>query len=303
MGQGEGALMQERITEGWTGRGGAATLADFRTPVQLRGQTVSLHHAATEAAGPPLVLLHGMASSWRQWRRTMLRLGGEIPLAALDLPGFGDSASTRRPLAAGDFADAAEAWCRARGWPALSAVGHSFGGAVLVDWAARYPERFRSLALIAPAALFHPWYTAGYDFLRWPLLGPLLVAPVIWLISTRSLGVRFFGHIVSDIGGLSEDELDDLQWGCRRAREMRRALDYYRFPEVAEQLARIRRPTLVGWGTNDRVVPYTDAAFYAAHLPQGQLRTWEGCGHVPMLERREAFDALLREVWAAGGGA
>ena len=278
-------------------------LRQCKTPVTLHGKRLLMHHAATTDAEStaPLVLLHGMASSWRQWRTTMLRIGAELPIAALDLPGFGDSARPRRRLLAGDFADAAEAWCRVRGWPPLAAVGHSFGGAVLIDWAGRYPERFRSIGLVAPAAVFHHWYTSGYGFLRWPVLGPLLTAPALWLISTRTLGRRVFGHIATDLAAVAPDEMGDLQWGCRRAREMRRALDYYRFPNLTDHLGCIRCPVTVGWGTHDRVVPYSDAPAYMAHLPQARLQTWEACGHVPMLERRSAFDDLLREVWAASG--
>lgn len=274
-----------------------------RTPVDFRGERVLLHHATTagvpESAGP-LLLLHGMASSWRQWRTTMLRLGPEIPLAALDLPGFGDSGLTRQPLATEDFADVAEAWCRARGWPPLAAIGHSFGGAVLIDWASRYPERFRALGLLAPAAIFHDWYTAGWAFLRRPVLGPLVLPLFIWLISTQAVGRKVFGHIVSDFGLLQADEFGDLQWGCRHAREMRRALNYYHFKDLDAHLERIRCPVTIGWGTHDRVVPYSDAQVYAKHLPDARLLTWDGCGHVPMLERRDACDDLLRSVWTGG---
>ncbi len=287
------------------GSGGAVgrDWLDQRTPIELRGERVSLHHVTAPGPGgaPPLLLLHGMASSWRQWRTTLLRLGGEVPLCALDFPGFGGSDSTRRPLAGPDFVDACEAWCRRRGWPAISAVGHSFGGAVLVEWAGRHPERFRSLGLIAPASVFHPWYTAGYDFLRWPVLGPALVPLVIWLVSTRRVGRRVFAHIANDIGSLEPDEVRDLQWGCRAAREMRRALDYYRFPEAAEHLGRIRCPVLIAWGTHDRVVPFSDAAFYLGHLPDGHMESWTGCGHVPMMERRAECDGFLRRVFSAMG--
>ncbi len=267
------------------------------TRVPVGGRPLRLHCMQTGAPehGAPLVLVHGMASSWRQWRSTMLRVA--LPLAALDLPGFGDSEVSRRALEAGDYAEACEAWCRAQGWPALAAVGHSFGGAVVLDWASRYPERFTTLGLLAPAALFHPWFTAGYDVLRLPVLGPLLIPAAIWAVSTRTLGRRAFGHIVSDLTALGDREIGDLQWGCRRAREMRRALDYYRYPDLEERLARIRVPVSLGWGKADRVVPVEDAAFYGEHLPECRTTIWEGCGHLPFLERPAECDAWLHAVW------
>ncbi len=283
----------------------ADALRHQETRIRIRRQLVRLHWVA---AGPrpdhhgPLVLLHGMASSWRQWRGTLGRLGRDLPLAALDFPGFGLSGLTRRPLAASDYADACEAWCRANGFGRVAAVGHSFGGAVLLDWAARYPRRFRSLGLIAPAAVFHEWYTAGYRFLRWPVIGRLLVPIVVWLVSTRWLGPRMYGHVVARLENLTEQEKRDLQWGFRRAREMCRAIDYYRFPHLQEHLGRIRAPVVVGWGTDDRVVPYTDAEVYLSRLPQARLVSFEACGHVPMVEQRLASDALLRDVWRAAPG-
>ena len=270
------------------------------TEVAFRHRPLRLHAVHTApAAGchPPLLLLHGMASSWRQWRATMVRLGPGLPLAALDFPGFGDSAAPRQPMEAPDYADVCEAWCRIHRWPALAAVGHSFGGAVLVDWASRYPRRFTSLGLLAPAVIRHPWYSAGRGPIRWPLVGRLALPFFLWLISTRALGPRYFGHIVSDLTAVTEEETRDLQWGCRRAREMLRALDYYEFAGLAERMASIEVPVTIGWGTHDRVVPHSDSAILTARLPRHRLCTWAGCGHVPMLERRAECDALLRTVW------
>jgi len=270
------------------------------TPIRLGGERIRLHAMRAGHPAVPLVLLHGMASSWRQWRATLLRLGGEVPLAALDLPGFGASDQPRRRLEAGDYAEACEAWCQAHGWPALTAVGHSFGGAVLVDWASRYPQRFASLGLLAPAAVYHPWHSAGGGPIRWPVLGALLAPAFLWFISTRTFGPRYFGHIVADLGAVAEDEMADLQWGCRRAREMRRALDYYRFPDLEAALGRIQAPVTLGWGTLDRVVPFSDAPVFTAHLVRSRLVAWPRCGHVPMVERRAECDLLLRSVWADG---
>ena len=282
---------------------GGVRLVPGWTRLPWRRRTLMLHHVAAVAEGAardrgptPLLLLHGMASSWRQWRAQMLRLGARTPLLALDLPGFGQSGSPRSPLAADDYAEILEAWCRVRGLTTLSAVGHSFGGAVLADWAGRWPERFRRIGLLAPAAVYHEWYTAGGGPIRWPVFGPLLLRPFVWFVSTRWLGRRVFGHIAARLEDVRPDEIADLQWGCRRAREMLRALDYYRFPALDQRLRAIAAPAVVGWGTADRVVPFVDAAYYVTRIRRCELRTWEGCGHVPMMERRQECDRLLLDV-------
>ncbi len=271
----------------------------LRTMVAIQGRPVPLHWVrAGSEADPPLILIHGMASSWRQWRTSMERLGTELPLAAVDLPGFGDSGLAPRRMEVQEFADALEGWCRERGWPRVAAIGHSFGGAVLVDWLTRYPERLTTAGLMAPGAIFHPWYTSGYSVLRLPVLGTLLAPAVIWAISTHTLGRRLFAHLVADLRTLRREEEGDLQWGCRRAREMLRALEYYRFPTLEQDLPRVRQPVFVGWGTGDRVVPVEDALVFRRLLPDCRMTLWQGAGHLPFLEQRAAIDAWVRAVWA-----
>ncbi len=274
-----------------------------QTRVQVGGRPLALHWVTGGAlAEPPLILIHGMLSSWRQWRGTMARLGGELPLAAVDLPGFGASGLSHRKMEVRQFADACEEWCRLQGWPALAVIGHSFGGAVLLDWISRYPERFRTIGLMAPGAIFHPWYTSGYQFLRWPVVGRLMAPAVIWAVSTHTLGRRQFAHLVADIGQVEPDEEEDLRWGARRAREMLRALEYYRFPTLERDLPRVRQPVFLAWGTGDRVVPVEDAAFFRAHLPDCRATFWEGVGHLPFVERRANVDDWIRSVWAEHRG-
>ena len=273
-------------------------MPEQRTDVLVQGRPLSLHWVRTgPEVAPPLILIHGMASAWRQWRSTMDRLP-DLPLVAVDLPGFGASGLARQRMRVQEFADALEAWCEHEGWARIAAVGHSFGGAVLTDWIIRYPQRFTTIGLVAPGAIFHPWYTSGYSVLRWPVVGPLIAPAVIWAISTHTLGRRLFAHLVSDIGAVGVDEESDLQWGCRRAREMLRALDYYRFPTLERDLTGVGQPVFLGWGTADRVVPVQDAAVFRRQLSDCRATFWEGAGHLPFLEQRAASDAWLRSVWA-----
>src|SRR5262245_46442994 len=108
-----------------------------------------------KGAGEPIVFLHCTAGSGRQWTGLAETLREEFQVIAPDLCGYG---ATTHWLGFGTFnlgveADLVGALIRQLKKPA-HIVGHSFGGAVALQLALRYPEHLKSLTLIEPAA-FH----------------------------------------------------------------------------------------------------------------------------------------------------
>lgn len=106
-------------------------------------------------AGEPIVLLHCTGGSGRQWTGLAETLREDFQIIAPDLCGYG--ATTHWP-GCGTFnlgveANLVGALIRQLKKPA-HIVGHSFGGAVALQLALRYPEHLNSLTLIEPAA-FH----------------------------------------------------------------------------------------------------------------------------------------------------
>jgi pimeloyl-ACP methyl ester carboxylesterase len=55
-------------------------------------------------------------------------------------------------------------------------------------------------------------------------------------------------------------------------------------------------PVAAIWGDRDRMVPPGDAATLQQHVPSAIIRFLPGAGHLPMVERPEAFAALLAQV-------
>ena len=70
------------------------------------------------------------------------------------------------------------------------------------------------------------------------------------------------------------------------------ALATYR---IRDRIPEISAPTLVVWGTHDRLVPVRDADEFARLIPGAEKVVFEDTGHVPQLERPEAFNEKLRE--------
>ncbi len=100
--------------------------------------------------GPPLVFVHGLGVSTRYMEPTMARLAGRYPVAALDLPGFGRSASPPHVFTVAEHARTLERWLRARGIGPAILVGNSHGCQVIVECVVHTPVRAVGLVLNAP---------------------------------------------------------------------------------------------------------------------------------------------------------
>src|SRR6202035_712966 len=71
-------------------------------------------------------------------------------------------------------------------------------------------------------------------------------------------------------------------------------LDY----DVRDRLPEIACPTLIVWGERDRLITVRDAGIFEELIPNSRKVIFEDTGHMAMLERPEAFNALLGEFLA-----
>jgi 4,5:9,10-diseco-3-hydroxy-5,9,17-trioxoandrosta-1(10),2-diene-4-oate hydrolase len=60
-------------------------------------------------------------------------------------------------------------------------------------------------------------------------------------------------------------------------------------------LSKIKRPVLIIWGEEDRVLPLKHAYWGKEKLPEAELEIMEGCGHIPFFERSEEFNRRVLE--------
>jgi pimeloyl-ACP methyl ester carboxylesterase len=75
---------------------------------------------------------------------------------------------------------------------------------------------------------------------------------------------------------------------------------YLSDPSLQGRLHRVRVPTLVVWGAQDRLVPVTHAHAYAESIPQAREALIEACGHLPAVEQPAEFARLVGDFLAQG---
>lgn len=149
-------------------------------------------HVLQEGTGPDLVLIHGASGNMRDFTHDLMgRLTARYRVTVLDRPGLGYSQRLAQP-GASIFAQA-DHLVAAMGEMGVArplVLGHSYGGAVALAWAARHPDRAAGLILLAAAS--NPWpgpLPRYYRVLSHPL-GQRVAAPLLtaWVP----------GHMVDD---------------------------------------------------------------------------------------------------------
>jgi pimeloyl-ACP methyl ester carboxylesterase len=251
-------------------------------------------HYQERGSGRALVLIHGNNSSAYSWTDVFDQLAREFRVVALDLKGFG---FTSKPE--GDYRVEAQAALVVRLLDQLKIeravlCGSSMGGAVALAVAINYPQRVDALVLVGSSAfqetrggLLAPAY------LRWPYVGGAVAALALTSDSLVREGLRKSFHDASKV----TDERVAAYYrplrtrgGQRAARLVREQRDYAR---IENSLDKIRQPTLLIWGAQDRVNLLEDGRRLHAKIAGSQLVVFDDCGHLPQEEMPAAF---VREV-------
>jgi pimeloyl-ACP methyl ester carboxylesterase len=111
--------------------------------------SVILNYAEGPAAGPSLVLLHGLTGSWRAWQAMLPHLTPNWHVYAFDLRGHGKSGRAANHYQVPDYAQDIVAVLHQLGEPAVL-MGHSLGALTALATAAMWPAGVRAVVLLDP---------------------------------------------------------------------------------------------------------------------------------------------------------
>jgi pimeloyl-ACP methyl ester carboxylesterase len=234
-----------------------------------------------EAAGLPVLYLHGVPTDGDDWLPFLEQTGGFAP----DLPGFGRSGK-RGDLdytmdGLGRFV---EAFADARGLDRMQMVVHDWGAVGLL-FAMRAPERIERLVIIN-AVPFLP----GYRWHRVARIWRRRGAGELFMGSTTAASI---GLLVPDLKPRANVVAQRFDQGTQRAvLRLYRSAPEDKLARAGQDLGRITCPALVLWGERD---PYIDPSFahaYADALPNATARVIEGAGHWPWLQDAELVRIL-----------
>jgi pimeloyl-ACP methyl ester carboxylesterase len=264
-------------------------------------------------AGEPALCVHGLAGSSRNWTDLMDLLRPQLKADALDLPGFGDSPPRpdgRYSIAA--FTQTVATLIERRNQGPVHLIANSLGGAVSVKLAATRPELVRTLTLISPA-LPDPRPRLNQVELALtslPALGPRLLRKydalppenrVADVIATCFADPALFARerFAAEVAELARR--DTLGHATAALAGSIRALttEFFRKGRRTawRDAARITVPTLVIYGSDDRVVDPRMAGRAAHAFSRARIVVLPRTGHLAHMEHPAQ---VVAEMAAAG---
>ena len=246
------------------------------TTLTVRGCAIALRRAG---AGEPVLLLHGGADGGL-WHPFMTDLAAHHDVIAPEHPGFGASDTPSWLDTITDLANFYLDLLDQLDVTGVHLVGFDLGGWIAAELAVRNTRRLASLTLVGAAGIHVPGVVQVDPFLR-----------------TDEQRVRDLFHDPARADDMvkraAQPEFEDIglknQTMTARLIWQPRGYD----PQLAKWLHRIDVPTLLVWGANDRIYPPDYAAVYQKLIPGAQLAIVADCGHLPHIERRDAFAAAL----------
>ena len=252
--------------------------------------------------GIPIMLIHGIGSSSITWGDIPDRLAATgAHVIVVDLPGHGQSSKQPGDYSLGALASALRDLIDHLGIARVHLVGHSLGGGVALQFSYQFPERVRSIVLVASGGLGVEAFTG----LRAAAL-PGSELAIRWAINDHTLAAAsWVGRQLNRVGlaphALSPGALETASW---LADEDRRTAFLSTLRSVVnvkgQRVSALEKlhllngsSVLIIWGDRDPMIPMEHGVNAHRLLPGSRLVIFPGATHEPHVQDPQRFTDLI----------
>lgn len=251
---------------------------------------VSLHYERA-GSGPPLLFIHGLGSSTKDWEKQGPAFSSDHTTIAVDLRGHGESDKPPGPYGIEVFASDVAALCDHLGLGHLTVIGISLGGMVAFQLAADRPDLTDRLVVV----------NALQEFELKTLSQRLQI--IIRKLILRFMGMERMGQFLA-VRLFPDDDLAEERaamverWALNDKTAYQASFQaILDWPGVVDEMSRFERPVLMVASDQD-YLPLEAKKPYLEKLPSARLAVIENAHHGVPVERPEEFNTALREFLA-----
>src|SRR5215831_18618266 len=268
-----------------------------QTPGQPADKTIAVFGQAIHywdlGSGPVVVLVHGLGSRKEDWLPVLEPLAQKYRLLVPDQIGFGKSDKPLLDYSVQTYVDFLNEFLRQLKVEKASLVGESLGGWISALYAVELANgahliTLDKLVLVDAAGLKQDTPI--------PNLNPSSLATMCGVMEA----------VFYDTSWLNEDALRKIFTDKLATHDAYTVRSFLSNPMIAterldDRLGKIKTPTLVVWGKQDKLLPMALGDRYAAGIAGSKLVTFDKGGHIPPVEKTDEFVAAVTAF--LGGGA
>ena len=174
-----------------------------------------------------------------------------------------------------------EQFIEARGYQNIHLLGNSLGGHVGLVYILKHPEKIKSLILTGSSGLYENAMGVTY-----PKRGDYeyIKNKTAQTFYDPSVATK---ELVDEVFEITRNRLKVIKVLALAKSAIRNNL--------GAELNEIKQPTLLIWGKNDSVTPPLVGEEFNKLIPNSQLHFIDKCGHAPMMEVPDEFNAILEK--------
>lgn len=229
-----------------------------------------------EGEGEVLVLLHGLMGALSNWTDVVTEFKKDyrviIPLLPLyDLPILITGVKT--------LAKFVHRFIKYKKLQNITVLGNSLGGHVGLIYTLNHPEEVKSLVLTGSSGLYENAFGGSfprresYEFIK---------EKVEFTFYDPATATK---ELVDEVYQIVNDRVKVIRILAMAKSAIRH--------NMSKDIYKIKVPVCLIWGKNDKITPPDVAVEFNQLLPNSELNWIDHCGHAPMMERPDEFNAYL----------
>ena len=225
-----------------------------------------------------LVFLHGSGGHCGAWAYQYAQLHKEFNIAAVDLPGHGQSSAKGES----DIASYVQRLREILGVLQLAnpiLVGHSLGAAIVLSFATEPSPDICGIVTVGGGLTMpvNPDMISGFR------AAPEIALDMMCKFSlARENQEKLFAPLRKSLGETDVETVAGDMLACSKF-------------DLTGAVQKIKTPALVICGTKDKMMPPASSEQIARAIPGAKLVLIEGAGHMVMMEQPEAFNTALTD--------
>jgi pimeloyl-ACP methyl ester carboxylesterase len=230
-------------------------------------------------SGAPLLFLHG-GGGIGIWLPAMAQLARKFDVIVPEHPGYGASDTPEWLDSIADLANYYLEFLDELDLTGVHLVGSSIGGWIAAEVAIRNASRLASLTLVGAAGI-HVKDVPQVD--------------IFLANDEQRIRDLFYDRDLAEavIAASQQPEAEDAALKNRTITAKLSWQPRSHDPNLRKWLHRIKLPTLLIWGAEDRVFPRPYAYVYQQLIPGAKAIVLPECGHLPQVEKGDQFVAEL----------